>query len=306
LEICYGATFLKMVWDIDIYQTSLVVLTIAGVYTITGGLIAVAYVEALQAGIMIFGSVLLMGYAFSDVGGYQGLLKSYFHAIPKMISKGNWTAKTACYIPHIPWPALVFGATSLSLFYGCADQVSVQRFLAGKNMSHMKGGCLLYGYLMLLPMFLIVMPGMISRTLFPDEVACVVPSECQKYCGAETTCSLLAYPMLVTAVLPTGLQGLMVSTICAALMSSLTSAFNSASALFTMNIYLWMRPLATEMELMTHLWELHSNVCLLLYRTQGLSSDHLKCETSTATPSFPQEGELLDVVCNIETSRQRD
>jgi sodium/glucose cotransporter 1 len=71
------------------------------------------------------------------VGGYQGLLKSYFHAIPKMISKGNWTAKTACYIPRpdafhifqdrnsgdIPWPALVFGATSLSLFYGCADQV---------------------------------------------------------------------------------------------------------------------------------------------------------------------------------------
>jgi uncharacterized sodium:solute symporter family permease YidK len=48
-------------------------------------------------------------------------------------------------------------------------QVSVQRFLAGKNMSHMKGGCLLYGYLMLLPMFLIVMPGMISRTLFPGK-----------------------------------------------------------------------------------------------------------------------------------------
>ncbi|XP_008590733.1 PREDICTED: sodium/glucose cotransporter 1-like, partial [Galeopterus variegatus] len=128
--------------------------------------------------------------------------------------------------------------------------VFVQRCLAGKNMSHIKGGCLLCGYLNLLPMFSIVMPGMISRILNPDKVACVVPSECQKYCGTKNGCSPIAYPLLMIELLPSGLRGLMLSTLCASLMSSLTSVFNSASALFTLNIYTQIRPVATEKELM--------------------------------------------------------
>ncbi|XP_017457186.1 uncharacterized protein LOC365549 isoform X2 [Rattus norvegicus] len=264
MEIGFGAMFLKMVWDIDIYQTMLTVLTITGVYTITGGLATVAYVETLQAGIMVLGSALLMGYAFYEVGGYQELVNKYSKAIPSTIQQGNWTAKPECYTPRedafhvfrscvsgdVPWPGLVLGATTVSLFYGCADQVSVQRFLAGKSRLHMEGGCLLCGYLKLLPMFLMVMPGMISRVLFPDQVACVVPSECEKFCGRGTGCSALAYPVLVLGVMPSGLQGFMLSTVCASLMSSLTSIFNSSSALFTLNIYTWIRPTATEKELM--------------------------------------------------------
>ncbi|MBZ3874595.1 Sodium/glucose cotransporter 1 [Sciurus carolinensis] len=264
LEIGYGAMFLKMIWNLNIYQTMLVLLTISGMYTITGGLTAVVYTEILHAGVMILGSILLMFFAFNEVGGYEAMTYKYFHSIPSVISKGNWTAKTECYMPRpdalhifrdpisgdIPWPGLVFGTTTISLFYGCADQIFIQRCLAGKNMSHIKGGCILCGYLKLLPMFLMVMPGMISRILFPDQVACVVPSECLKYCGSRSSCKAIAYPKLVTAVLPNGFQGLMLTTLCAALMSSLTSIFNSSSALFTMNIYTLMRPRATEKELM--------------------------------------------------------
>ncbi|XP_031204098.1 sodium/glucose cotransporter 1-like isoform X3 [Mastomys coucha] len=236
MEIGFGAMFLKMVWDTDIYQTMLTVVIIIGMYTIT---------------------------AFYEVGGYQKLVNRYPEAIPSQIQQGNWTAKPECYKPRqdafhifrpvsgdIPWPGLVLGATTVSLFYACADQVSVQRFLAGKSRLHVEGGCLLYGYLKLLPMFLMVMPGMISRILFPDQVACVVPSECQKFCGQGTGCSALAYPVLVLGVMPPGLQGFMLSTVCASLMSSLTSIFNSSSALFTLNIYTWFRPTATEKELM--------------------------------------------------------
>ncbi|CAO2608459.1 Sodium/glucose cotransporter 1 [Lemmus lemmus] len=264
MEISFGAMFLKMVWDTDIYQTMLVVLAITGIYTITGGLPAVAYVETLQAGIMLLGSVLLMVYAFREVGGYQGLVKKYLHAIPSRTQQGNWTAKPQCYMPRqdafhifrsfgsgdIPWPGLILGATAVSLFYGCADQVSVQRFLAGKSRLHMQGGCLLCGYLKLLPMFLMVMPGMVSRILYTDQVACVVPSECQKFCSRQSSCSALAYPVLVIGVMPSGLKGFVLSTVCASIMSSLTSVFNSSSALFTLNIYTWIRPLATEKELM--------------------------------------------------------
>uniref|UniRef100_A0A4X1V0N2 Sodium/glucose cotransporter 1-like n=1 Tax=Sus scrofa TaxID=9823 RepID=A0A4X1V0N2_PIG len=132
----------------------------------------------------------------------------------------------------------------------CSEKIFVQGCLAGKNLSHVKGGCLLCGYLKLLPMFSIVMPGMISRVLYTDKVACVVPSECEKYCGARTGCSPIAYPVLVVELLPIGFRGLMVSALWAALISSLTSVFNGASAVFTMDIYTQLRPMATEKELM--------------------------------------------------------
>ncbi|XP_021112923.1 sodium/glucose cotransporter 1-like isoform X2 [Heterocephalus glaber] len=264
VEVCYGAMFVKIAWDMDVYQVTMLLLVIAGIYTITGGLAAVIYTEALHAIVMLVGSILLMIYAFRKVGGYKQLQRNYFYTIPGKTSEGNWTAKPECYIPrqdafHIfrdlvsgdfAWPKLILGATTISLFYGCADQVSVQRGLAGKNISHMKAGFLLYGYLKLLPMFLMVMPGMISRIFYPNQVACVVPSECEKYCGAQRSCSPVAYPRMVVSLLPTSLQGMMLSTVCATIISSLTSAFNSVSSLFTMNIYAWMRPRASENELM--------------------------------------------------------
>ncbi|TNM87694.1 hypothetical protein fugu_005915 [Takifugu bimaculatus] len=94
------------------------------------------------------------------------------------------------------------------------------------------------------------MPGMISRILFPDEVACVDPVVCKSICGAEVGCSNIAYPKLVVELMPVGLRGLMLAVILAALMSSLTSVFNSSSTLFTLDLYHKARPRASEMELM--------------------------------------------------------
>lgn len=106
----------------------------------------------------------------------------------------------------------------------------VQRCLSAKSMSHVKAGCILCGYLKLLPMFLMVFPGMISRILYtgvvavldlmgprfapcrqadlvrlpPDVVACVDPKECEKFCGAAVGCSNIAYPKLVVDLMPNG------------------------------------------------------------------------------------------------------
>ncbi|MEQ2244696.1 Sodium/glucose cotransporter 1 [Ilyodon furcidens] len=99
-------------------------------------------------------------------------------------------------------------------------------------------------------MFLMVFPGMISRVLYPDEVACVVPDECQRHCGSSVACTNIAYPKLVMELMPNGLRGLMMSVMLASLMSSLTSIFNSASTLFTMDIYTKIRPYSKERELM--------------------------------------------------------
>ncbi|XP_020927950.1 sodium/glucose cotransporter 1-like isoform X2 [Sus scrofa] len=264
VEICTGAMFMKLVLGLDVYLATVVLLTVTGIYAITGGFAAVVYTDILHASVMVLGSVLLTACTFLKVGGYHQLQNQYMVAEPSLIREGNWTAQSKCYIPRpdsfhifrdpitgdLPWPGIIFGISTISLYYWCTDQIFVQGCLAGKNLSHVKGGCLLCGYLKLLPMFSIVMPGMISRVLYTDKVACVVPSECEKYCGARTGCSPIAYPVLVVELLPIGFRGLMVSALWAALISSLTSVFNGASAVFTMDIYTQLRPMATEKELM--------------------------------------------------------
>ncbi|KAM6244463.1 sodium/mannose cotransporter SLC5A10 isoform 3-T3 [Spheniscus humboldti] len=83
-----------------------------------------------------------------------------------------------------------------------------------------------------------------------DAVACVDPEECARVCGATVGCSNIAYPKLVVELMPSGLRGLMIAVMMAALMSSLTSIFNSSSTLFTMDIWRKLRPGAGERELL--------------------------------------------------------
>ena len=83
-------------------------------------------------------------------------------------------------------------------------QVIVQRTLASKNIIHAKGGCVLAGYLKILPMWLLVFPGMAARVLYPDRVACASPEECSTICGSEKGCTNIAYAELVIKLLPPG------------------------------------------------------------------------------------------------------
>uniref|UniRef100_A0A4W6C2W5 Sodium/glucose cotransporter 1 n=1 Tax=Lates calcarifer TaxID=8187 RepID=A0A4W6C2W5_LATCA len=255
-----GAIFINQALGLNIYLAVIMLLLITALYTVTGGLAAVIYTDTLQTIIMIVGSFILMGFAFNEVGGYESFQERYMEAIPS-ITAG---ISPSCYEPRadsfhifrdaitgdLPWPGLVFGLTIQATWYWCTDQVIVQRCLSAKSLSHVKAGCILCGYLKLLPMFLMVFPGMISRILYPDVVACVDPEECQKYCEASVGCSNIAYPKLVVDLMPNGLRGLMLSVMLASLMSSLTSIFNSASTLFTMDIYTKIRRSASEKELM--------------------------------------------------------
>nr|ACK44254.1 cortical sodium-D-glucose cotransporter (predicted) [Oryctolagus cuniculus] len=263
-DIFSGAIFIQLTLGLDIYVAIIILLVITGLYTITGGLAAVIYTDTLQTAIMMVGSVILTGFAFHEVGGYEAFTEKYMRAIPSQISYGNTSIPQKCYTPRedafhifrdaitgdIPWPGLVFGMSILTLWYWCTDQVIVQRCLSAKNLSHVKAGCILCGYLKVMPMFLIVMMGMVSRILYTDKVACVVPSECERYCGTRVGCTNIAFPTLVVELMPNGLRGLMLSVMMASLMSSLTSIFNSASTLFTMDIYTKIRKKASEKELM--------------------------------------------------------
>uniref|UniRef100_A0A8D0L8B4 Solute carrier family 5 member 9 n=1 Tax=Sphenodon punctatus TaxID=8508 RepID=A0A8D0L8B4_SPHPU len=257
-DIFSGALFIQVSLGWNLYLSTVILLAVTAVYTIAGGLSAVIYTDALQTVIMVLGALVLMFIGFNKVGWYEGLQEKYKIAIPSVI-----VPNTTCHLPRqdafhmlrdpvtgdIPWPGLIFGLSVLALWCWCTDQVIVQRSLSAKNLSHAKGGSVLGGYLKIFPMFFIVMPGMISRALYPDEVGCVDPAICLKVCGTRVGCSNIAYPKLVMELMPVGLRGLMIAVMMAALMSSLTSIFNSSSTLFAIDIWQRLRTKATEQEL---------------------------------------------------------
>ncbi|XP_053116746.1 sodium/glucose cotransporter 2 isoform X1 [Hemicordylus capensis] len=267
VDMFSGAVFIQQALGWNIYVAVIALLIITTIYTMTGGLAALMYTDTVQTFVMVSGAFILMGFAFNEVGGYEGVFDKYMGALPSRTlspAPALYNISASCYLPRedsfhmirdavtsdLPWPAVIVGLSINSLWYWCSDQVIVQRCLAGKNLTHVKAGCILCGYLKLLPMFLMVMPGMISRILYPDEVACIVPEECRRICGTEVGCSNIAYPKLVVSLMPSGLRGLMLAVMLAALMSSLASIFNSSSTLFTMDIYNRLRPQANDKELL--------------------------------------------------------
>ncbi|KAM9457601.1 sodium/myo-inositol cotransporter 2 [Clarias gariepinus] len=259
VDMYAGAVFIQQALGWNIYLAVILLLVITALYTVAGGLAAVIYTDAAQTVIMLIGALTLMGFSFVEVGGWQAILDGYSNAIPAIR-----VPNTTCGIPRedafhifrdpvtsdLPWPGVVLGMSIPSIWYWCSDQVIVQRSLAAKNLLHAKGGSLLASYLKVLPFFMMVLPGMISRILYPDEVGCADPKVCEQVCGNSVGCSDIAYAKLVMTLLPAGLRGLMMAVMIAALMSSLTSIFNSSSTLFTMDLWRYFRRAASEWELM--------------------------------------------------------
>ncbi|XP_041475308.1 sodium/glucose cotransporter 4-like isoform X2 [Lytechinus variegatus] len=246
----------------DLYTSIIVLLLMTAVYTVAGGLKAVIYTDAIQAVIMMIGAFVLMFIALSKIDWSIDVLREdYMSAIPN--TTGSALDNTSCGVPtektwHIfrpandsglPWPGAIFGALVLGCYFWCTSQVIVQRTLAARNVTHAKGACIMTGYFKILPMFLMIIPGMISRSLWPDEIACVDPSVCQEVCGNPAGCSDIAYPRLVVQLMPTGLRGLMLASMLAAMVSSLTSIFNASSSMFVIDIWSKFRPASTELEL---------------------------------------------------------
>ncbi|KAL8612777.1 hypothetical protein ACOMHN_033447 [Nucella lapillus] len=256
-----GAIFIQQSLGWDIYLSIVIVTVVTAIYTIIGGLSAVMWTDAFQTVVMLFGSGWLFVVAMLKVGGVNGLFEKYLHAAPNVTQCGN---VTGAGVPRddslhifrdpvtgdIPWPGAIFGLTPMAILAWCTDQVMVQRVLSARTHSHAKAGVLFAGVLKILPMILIIMPGMVGRVLFPDEVGCVDPTICRGVCENPNGCSNIAYPKLVVELLPAGVRGLMLAVMLAALMSTLTSVFNSASSLFTLDLWTRCRPHCSERELM--------------------------------------------------------
>ena len=213
--------------------TAAVILVVAtGIYTIAGGLAAVIYTDLVQTLILLAGAIALTIIGLDKIGGFAGLRAlvpaSYFHMIKPATDS------------EFPWTGIFFGAPILGIWYWCTDQVIVQRVLSAKDEGNAKAGTIFAGFLKVLPVFLLVLPGLIAYALYPGLFHVV---------DGRVTNGDIAYPMMVINLLPTGLVGLMIAALLAALMGAMSSVFNSSSTMVTLDFYKKFRPQATESQL---------------------------------------------------------
>ena len=218
-----GGLLMNKIMGWDMMTSAIVLIIVTGIYTIAGGLSAVIYTEMVQAFILIGGAIALTVLGLNEVGGFSGL--------EAKLDPGFFEMFKAFDHPDFPWTGIIFGAPILGVWYWCTDQFIVQRVLSAKNINHARSGAILAGFLKILPVFILVLPGLIAAALFGTT-------------GDE------AYPTLVTSyLLPSGVKGIVIASLLAALMSSLASVFNSTSTLFTMDFYKNFRPQSSEVEL---------------------------------------------------------
>jgi solute:Na+ symporter, SSS family len=263
LHLNVGGTEINSFWI-----GSVLVIVLTGLYTMLGGMRAVAYNDAVQVFILILGSATLTIYGLMKLGGWSELRalcgSDMFNLWKPLIPHGvisTWApvmetnaaghvVKQAWYFNgYYPWLGMLFCAPIIGLWYWCTDQYIVQRALGAPNEQTARRGSIFAAILKILPVYLFIVPGLIAFALAKSgkvpglEVMVtpegnVIPHQAQA-----------AFPLMVKYMLPAGLRGLVVAGLLSALMGSLAGVFNACSTLFTVDLYQKWRPKASQHQL---------------------------------------------------------
>lgn len=185
---------------------------IAASYTIPGGLSSAINAELIQAVILIVGSVILTFFCFQQGGDYFYQLFASDDMLIRLIRPLTDNAT--------PWLGLIVGMPVLGIYFWANNQTLVQRVLSSKSVDEGRKGVLFTGFLTMITLFIIAIPGVIARDLFP---------------GLEKPD--MVYPNMVMQLMPVGLLGVMLAALLSALTSTLSAILNSTSTLFTMDFY---------------------------------------------------------------------
>ena len=228
VTIYAGAVVFNSFLGVDFWTGAVVLIVITGLYTIFGGLRAVMYTEALQAVVLLGGSIILTISGLIELGGWNNLVGA--------VTKDHLNMFLPLSNPDFPWLGILFASPIVGIWYWCTDQHIVQRCLAGRDEQQARRGTIFAAYLKLLPFFVFLIPGLMAYALASSGKIHLAQSD-------------QAFPTLVKALLPVGLRGILAGGILAALMSSLASVYNACSTLFTLDIYQKIRPLSTERHL---------------------------------------------------------
>jgi solute:Na+ symporter, SSS family len=251
MQIHIGGTTIDSFWI-----GSVLVIVLTGLYTTIGGMRAVAYNDAVQVLVLIFGSALLTGFGLHRLGGWSELRafcgSEMFNLWKPMIPPGvesTWApvmqtnaagqlVKQAWYFNgNFPWVGMLICAPIIGLWYWCTDQYIVQRALGAPNETVARRGSIFAAFLKLFPVYLFLIPGLICFALaksgkVPELASMIGPDG-----NAIPNASNGAFPMMVMYLLPPGVRGIVVAGLLSALMGSLAGVFNACSTLFTVDLY---------------------------------------------------------------------
>ena len=218
--------------DRTFWLGALLTLVVTGVYTVFGGFRAVVYTDAMQAVVLLIGSIAITALGLSRLGGF-GELQTICRA-----NADNFSLWRPLDDPNFPWLGILIASPIVGIWYWCTDQYIVQRTLAARDLRAARRGTIWGAYLKLSPVFIFLMPGLIAYALVQKDMITIADPD-------------KTFSIMVQELLPIGLRGLVVAGLIAALMSSLSSMFNSCSALFTIDIYHKLHPEASDRHLVT-------------------------------------------------------
>jgi SSS family solute:Na+ symporter len=228
VTIFAGALVFNQFLGVDFWTGAIILVVVTGFYTVLGGLHAVMYTEAIQAIVLLLGSLILMVFGLQEVGGWDALMA----AVPK--EKLNMFPPLSD--PEFPWLGILIASPIVGLWYWCTDQHIVQRCLAARNEREARRGTIFAALLKLLPFFIFLIPGLIAFVL--KEQGKIQLDDVNT-----------AFPVMVKSLMPVGLRGVLAGGLLAALMASLASVYNACSTLYTIDIYKKSHPEASEKQL---------------------------------------------------------
>lgn len=265
-----GSIVLKLLFpELPSWQIILLLAVAAAAYTIPGGLNSVIQTEVIQAILLVIGSCLLTYFAFKEFGGgWSDMMVALTERIQSGQVPSIEAAKEAGhYAPSnaheafsmvrpsndefMPWYGLLTGVPLLGFYFWANNQFMVQRVLGARDLNHGRWGALFAGLLKLPVIFIMVVPGVLALLVFND-----LDISGLNYITADGTpcedlseCANLTYPVLLMQLLPSGILGLVVAGLLAAMMSSVSATFNSASTLITMDFVRNINPNLTSKQL---------------------------------------------------------
>jgi len=212
LTLFAGGILIRQVFDIPMWASSLVLLAISAFFTMLGGLKAVAYTNVYQMSLLIVVSAVLTIVGISHAGGITGLIDK--------VPADYWVMFKPNTDEAFPWLPILLGYPVMGVWFWCTDQSMVQPVLAARNLKEGQLGTNFTGWLKILDVPLYILPGVICFALFPTLEN---PDE--------------AYLTMVENLFPVGMVGLVFAVLTACLVSTIGSALNALSTVFTMDIY---------------------------------------------------------------------
>ncbi|UCG77127.1 MAG: sodium:solute symporter [Gemmatimonadota bacterium] len=220
-----GALVVQIIYpEIPLWQSVVVLGILAGIYTIAGGLKAVVYTDAVQAVLLMTGTFLVAALSFEAIGGS-------WSSVTAVVPPEDLSIVRPASDPVLPWPGLLTGVFLLGFYFWGTNQFMVQRALGARDLNHGRWGALFAGFLKLPIIFIMVLPGIFGRLLYPAA----------EYPALAENPDLI-FPTLMFDLLPVGIRGLIISALVAAIMSSVDSTLNSASTLVTMDFIKKLKP----------------------------------------------------------------